>query len=229
MAKVITIFGESGSGKTTAMRTLNPAETYYVDCDKKGLSWKGWRDQYSMKTKNFVQTDFPQIVKKALLYLDGKELTEKGEITESKNKDGKKFKYIVIDTLNGIMIGQEFRDSKRNGFDKWNDLANYIWELLDLALTLRDDLTVIFICHSETVSDDNGIVETHIKTSGRKLRKMVPESKMNTVLLADYTADGQHILWTRKPGTTAKAPMGAFDTDYVENDIQIVLKALADY
>ena len=229
MAKVITIYGESGSGKTTAMRTLNHAETYYIDCDKKGLSWKGWRDQYSTKNKNFCQTDFPQIVKKALLYLNGQEMTEKGEITEAKNKDGKKFKYAVIDTLNGIMIGQEFRDSKRNGFDKWNDLANYIWEILDLALTLRDDLTVIFLCHSETVSDDNGIVETHIKTSGRKLRKMVPESKMNTVLLADYTADGQHILWTRKPGTTAKAPMGAFETDYVENDIQIVLKALADF
>lgn len=229
MAKVVTIYGESGSGKTTAMRTLDPKVTYYIDCDKKGLSWKGWKEQYSLKTKNFCQTDFPQIVKKALLYLDGKELTEKGDIVEAKNKDGLKFKYVVVDTLNGLMIGQEFRDSKRSGFDKWNDLANYIWDILDLSLTLREDLTVIFICHSETVSDDNGIVETHIKTSGRKLRKMVPESKMNTVLLADYTADGQHILWTRKPGTTAKAPMGAFDTDYIDNDIQLVLKALEEY
>jgi hypothetical protein len=229
MAKVITIFGESGSGKTTAMRTLDPKVTYYIDCDKKGLSWKGWRDQYSMKNKNFVQTDFPQIVKKALLYLNGQEMNAKGEVTEAQNKDGLKFKYVVIDTLNGLMIGQEFRDSKRSGFDKWNDLANYIWEILDLVLTLREDLTVIFICHSETVSDDNGIVETHIKTSGRKLRKMVPESKMNTVLLAEYTSDGQHVLWTRKPGTTAKAPMGAFEQESVDNDIQLVIKALADY
>ena len=41
MSRAIAIMGESGSGKTTAMRTLNPKETYYIDCDGKGLSWKG--------------------------------------------------------------------------------------------------------------------------------------------------------------------------------------------
>ena len=45
MAKVIGIIGESGSGKTTSCRNLDPKTTYYIDCDKKGLSWKGWRKQ----------------------------------------------------------------------------------------------------------------------------------------------------------------------------------------
>ena len=49
--------GESGSGKTTAMRTLNPDETYYIDCDGKGLSWKGWREQYNADKKNYIKTD----------------------------------------------------------------------------------------------------------------------------------------------------------------------------
>ena len=39
MSKVICIAGESGSGKTTSMQTLNPQSTFYIDCDKKGLSW----------------------------------------------------------------------------------------------------------------------------------------------------------------------------------------------
>ena len=38
MAKVIGIMGESGSGKTTSLRNLDPATTFYIDCDKKGLS-----------------------------------------------------------------------------------------------------------------------------------------------------------------------------------------------
>lgn len=38
MSKVICIAGESGSGKTTAMRNLDPKTTLYIDCDKKGLS-----------------------------------------------------------------------------------------------------------------------------------------------------------------------------------------------
>ena len=59
MAKVIGIMGESGSGKTTSMRNLDPSTTLYIDCDKKGLSWKGWKEQYSIANKNYFMTDNP--------------------------------------------------------------------------------------------------------------------------------------------------------------------------
>ena len=32
MARLIAIMGESGSGKATAMRTLDPSTTFYIDC-----------------------------------------------------------------------------------------------------------------------------------------------------------------------------------------------------
>ena len=61
MAKVIGIMGESGSGKTTSMRNLDPKTTMYIDCDKKGLPWKGWRKQYNNDKKagkiNYWVTD----------------------------------------------------------------------------------------------------------------------------------------------------------------------------
>ena len=56
MSKAICVMGESGSGKTTAMRTLDPATTFYIDCDGKGLAWKGWRNQYTRERKNFKST-----------------------------------------------------------------------------------------------------------------------------------------------------------------------------
>lgn len=55
MARVICVMGESGSGKTTSLRNLNPEETYIIDADKKGLSWRGWKKQYALKTKTMVQ------------------------------------------------------------------------------------------------------------------------------------------------------------------------------
>ena len=55
MSKVICIAGESGSGKTTSMRNLDPKSTYYIDADKKGLSWKGWRKQYNKENKNYLR------------------------------------------------------------------------------------------------------------------------------------------------------------------------------
>ena len=57
MSKLICIMGESGSGKTTSFRNLDPETTLYIDCDKKGLSWKGWRNQYNKDKKNYICSD----------------------------------------------------------------------------------------------------------------------------------------------------------------------------
>ena len=230
MAKTICIMGISGSGKTTSLRTLDPETTFYLDCDGKGLTWKGWKEQYNTEKQNYFKTNYPQLVERWLLWLDGKQRDSSGEIVEAKNKNGLKFKVVVIDTLNALMIGEEQRQMKTKGYDKWADLANNIWSILELALTLRDDLTVVFTAHTETVSDDNGIVETHISTSGRKLRKMVPESKINTVLLAEIDDNGDHVLVTKRQNTTAKGGyIDAFPDEVMPNDLAAVIKALEEF
>lgn len=216
MARTICIMGESGSGKTTAMRTLDPKTTFYVDADKKGLNWKDWRNQYNGKNKNYLQSDLPNIVMQVL-----KKVNEEEQY--------KHIKTVVIDTINGVMVSEEMRNCKVTGYGKWTDLAQYVWEIFDFALTMRDDLTVIIIAHSITDSDDNGVVLTHIRTNGRKLEKIVLESKLTTVLLAECK-DGKYILHTHNPGnTTVKTPLGCFEEDEIPNDIAAVLAALKDY
>ena len=56
MSTVIGVMGESGSGKTTSYRTCDPKTTFIIDCDKKGLSWKGWKKDYSLENKNYRKT-----------------------------------------------------------------------------------------------------------------------------------------------------------------------------
>lgn len=218
MAKVIGCMGESGSGKTTAMRNLPPKETFYIDCDKKGLNWKGWRKQYSVENKNYFATDS---------FSSCKSLMDK----VNKSENFKYIKYLVIDTINGMMVAEEMRILAMQGGDKrsaWTDLASNGWDIINKALTLRDDLTVIILCHSETISDDNGIVKTRIKTNGRKLEKLVLESKMTTVVWA-VRQDGKYKFILSADGSTCKVPLGAFQTDECDNDIMIVIKALEDY
>lgn len=219
MAKVIGIMGESGSGKTTAMRNLDPSTTMYIDSDKKGLNFKGWREKYNTEKKNYIATDSFSIVKGILERVDAEE-------------QFKHVKTIVIDTLNGMMVAEEMRILTTQGGDKrsmWTDLAANGWDIINKALTLRDDLTVLILCHSETVSDDNGIVRTRIKTNGRKLEKLVLESKMTTVLWA-VRKDDKYKLVLSADNATCKAPLGAFDTDTLDdNDIVPVLKALEEY
>lgn len=215
MSKVIGIMGESGSGKTTSMRNLDPKTTFYIDCDKKGLSWKGWRKQYNEANKNYMQTDFAQIVHQAIKNI-------------SENENAKHIKTIVIDTLNGLMVADEVRRMKEKGYDKWQDLAQCVWMLLDSLYSYRDDLTIIVVCHSQTQKEDDGYTFTRIKTSGKKLDKLNVESKLTTVLYA-VAKDGKYIFKTHAENSTAKTPLGAFDEDEIENDIVKVLKALEDY
>lgn len=224
MAKVIAVIGESGSGKTTSMQGLDPETTYYIDCDKKGLSWRGWRNQYKAGV-NYTASDTPATVKKLLVWLDGKYI---GQGEKKPDAGGLKFKTVVIDTLNGIMVAEEMRNVKVNGYGKWTDLAAYIYDIVDYALTMRNDLTVIFVGHSETISDDNGMVFTRLKTNGRKLDKIVMESKFTTVLLAECK-DGRYIFHTHADRSTVKTPKGAFEADEIENDIEEALKALEDF
>ena len=54
MAMGILVIGESGSGKTTSCRTLDPKTTYYIDADRKGLCWKGWKKQYNEANGNYL-------------------------------------------------------------------------------------------------------------------------------------------------------------------------------
>lgn len=215
MAKIIAIMGESGAGKTTSMRNLDPKTTMYFDCDKKGLSWKGWKEQYNGANKNYIKTDDQNVVLSTL------------QIVDSSDKF-KHIKTIIIDTINGIMVADEMRRMEDKGFDKWRDLAYAIYTIIDYALTMRDDLTVIFVAHTQTDREDSGYMFTHIKTSGKKLDKITLESKFPTVLLAK-SLDGRYVFETKANNSTAKTPMGAISEAVIDNDIVQVLKALEEY
>lgn len=213
MSKVIAIMGESGSGKTTSMRNLDPAATYYIDADRKGLSWKGWRKSYNAKNKNYYNDTDIGMIKTILSGISDK----RPEI-----------KYIVIDTMNGIMVADEMRRAKEKGYDKWVDLAQCTWELMDGFYDYRDDLWILPVFHTQTERDDSGYMFTHVKTSGKKLEKIVPESKLTTVLYAKCN-NGNYVFETQSRNSTAKSPMGAFEDLEIENDITKAIKALEEF
>lgn len=213
MAKVICIMGESGSGKTTSMRNLEPDTTYYIDADRKGLSWRGWKNQYNSEKKNYFCSDEPDRVKAKLAGISEK---------------CPKIKTVVIDTIGSIMVADEMRRSREKGFDKWLDLATCIWDMVDMAYLLRDDLTVVFVAHTQTERTEDGYIFTKIKTSGKKLDKICLESKFTTVLIAKCV-DGEYVFETHSKNSTAKTPMGLFEADTIPNDIKTVIEALEEF
>lgn len=213
MATIIGIMGESGAGKTTSMRNLDPKSTFYIDSDKKGLSWKGWKSQYSTDNKNYMKTDDQNTVLRLLMDI---------------NVKLPHIKTVVIDTVNGIMVADEMRRMREKGYDKWVDLACAVYSIIDYALTMRDDMTVIFVCHSQTVRDDTGYMFTSIKTNGQKLSKIGLETKFPIVLYAKCI-DGRYLFETQANFSTAKTPLGMFESKTIDNDISAVIKAVEEY
>lgn len=215
MSRAIAVMGESGSGKTTAMRTLNPKETYYIDCDGKGLSWKGWRQQYNKENVNYFRSDNQDSIV-ALM----------SRISEKKPE----IKNIVIDTANSIMVADEFRRMKEKGYDKWQDLAMSVYTITTTASKLRDDLNVIVLFHVQIEKDENtGRQFTRILTNGKMLNKVGLEKYFTTVLLSKRNENGEYVFETKTNNSTVKTPLDAFDKDQIQNDMQAVLDVLKEY
>jgi hypothetical protein len=130
-----------------------------------------------------------------------------------------------------MMVAEEMRILAMQSGDKrsaWSDLAQNGWSIINYALSMRDDITIIILCHSETISDDNGIIRTRIKTNGRKLEKLVLESKMTTVVWS-VRQDGKYKFILSADGSTCKVPMGSFEESEIDNDIMTVIEALKEY
>ena len=210
--KMLLIMGEQGSGKSFSLRNLPPKEHFYIDCDKKGMNYKGWRNDYNEEQKNYIKCNDGEIIVNLL-----KNISEKA----------KHIKYVSIDTINSIMIADELKRSKQKGYDKWDDMANIILQIIMVVPDLRDDLTVIFIGHTQT--SDDGF--TQLKTNGRKLNKIGVEGYFNTVLLAKCVnaENNEYVFETKANNSTARTPYEAFDTMTIPNDIVKVIEVIREY
>lgn len=209
MSKMILVMGEPASGKTVSLRNIPKNELYYIDCDKKGLNYKGWKNDFNEGKKNYCRTNNGENI---LSLLKG--------ISDKRND----IHYIAIDTINSVMIADEMVRMKGKNYNEWQDLAKCIFEEIDTVPDLRDDIVVIFLGHTQT--DDDGFVR--LLTNGRKLNKIGLEKYFDTVLISKIV-DGKYMFETHSDKSTARVPMGFDCGQYIENDLYEIIKQLKEF
>ena len=212
MSTTIGIMGESGHGKSTAIRKLDPTSTYIIDADKKGLPFRKWKTFFNSEQKNYIKTSDAQKIKQILIGISNK---------------ANHIKTIIVDTVNAIMVDDEMSRMKEKGYDKWQDLAISVYDLIGTANELRDDLIVVFMFHIHDIGEE-GQHFYHILTNGKKLDKIKLESKMPIVLFAKCI-DDEYVFETQANKSTAKSPMGMFEDKIIPNDLNFVIKKIKEY
>jgi hypothetical protein len=209
MSTATMVIGQSGTGKSTAMRNFNPAQTLLIQVVKKPLPFRaaGW--SYISKdnpTGNMFVTD------------------DANRIVEIMNKT--KRKTIVIDDFQYLLANEYMRRSAEAGFQKFTEIGKHAWDVLTAANNLPDDVRVYILTHSEQL--DSG--HTKAKTIGKLLDEKITVEGLFTIVLKTDVVDGEYTFTTRNNGRdTVKSPMGLFTDERIPNDLNMVDEALQEY
>lgn len=201
------ILGESGTGKSTSMRSMNPAETLLIQAIKKPLPFRssGWK-YLSKEGGNILVCD------------------QSAQIIAAMHKTQRPI--IVIDDFQYILANEFMRRTDERGFDKFTDIGKHAWDILCAASSLPDHVRVYILSHTET--SESGRVKA--KTIGRMLDEKITIEGMFSIVMRTCVINGQYLFSTKNNGSdTVKTPLGLFDADHIDNDLAAVDAAIVDY
>jgi energy-coupling factor transporter ATP-binding protein EcfA2 len=196
----ILIIGESGTGKSTSVRTFEDVipPIGIINVYGKPLPFK-------TKMKTVAIDDCGKIV--ALL--------KKAEAD-----------VIIIDDFQYLLVNQFMNRAMEKGYDKFTEMAKGYYDVIDVVRKLPDEKRVYFLSHSER--DNFGNVKT--KTIGKLLDEKVTVEGLFTVVLKTVVTEDKYYFSTRNSGSdTVKSPMGMFSEDLIPNDLAEVDKVICEY
>lgn len=229
MANKILVTGYSGTGKTYSLRNLDPKETFIICPDEKAPPFRGWRKNYTMVDPALGK--FNPGVNNYLKTTDWKKIQSAMTYVSIKRPD---IKVIVIDTITYAMIGEFMEKAKTVGYAKFTEMGDNVYKTLKLIDTLREDLTVIVMAHTE-VKQFNGVDRTVFGVPGGKLVQDVvkPEGMFVTILETYVDKSGDKIeygfMTSNNTTNMAKSSEGMFAGMKIPNDMKEVLEAIRKY
>jgi hypothetical protein len=219
-SKLVGIVGATGTGKSTAIKHLNPEETYIINVAKKELPFKGSEKLYNTENKNYKEIEDANEISRLL-----KTISEKAP----------HIKNIIIEDSNYIMGFNMVAKATETGFTKFSLMAKDMVDLFRTARTLRDDITVFYLTHPETIEDGGEIVGYKIKTAGKLIDNQVLLEGLLTVCLytnVEENKDGSAnytFVTNRYKKMPAKSPDGMFAELKIPNNLQLVVETLNKY
>jgi hypothetical protein len=200
------VLGQSGTGKSTSFRNMDPIKTLLIQVVSKPLPFrsKAWKPV----------KDGGNIIVSA----------NSQEICAAMRKTQRPI--ILVDDFQ-YLLATEFMDrAHEKGYEKFTEMARHYYDVLTTATTLAPEKRVYLLSHTDT--SDTG--QTKAKTIGKLLDEKITVEGLVTIVLRTHVINGQYVFSTRNSGTdTVKTPMSMFDDEHIENDLKLVDDAIVSY
>ena len=194
----ILLIGKSGSGKSTSLRNFKKDEVAVINVLGKPLPFRS-------DIKAVKLDDYDNILNQI-------KMTKKD--------------VIVIDDANYLITNEFMEKSSIRGYDKYNEIANHFFELINGIKNIEGGKTVYLIMHEDT--DEEGNVKP--KTIGKLLDDKVNIQGMFTICIRAMYENGKYVFRLKTNGQDCvKTPFGMFDTDEMENDLKAFDNVVREY
>jgi len=225
MAQSVLVIADSGSGKSTSIRDLDPKETFIVNIANKPLPFKGWKKNYSMISKDNQKGNMTPVssaagIIKAMMHVNDK-------MPHIKN--------LVIDDWQYMSSFEYFDRADEKGYDKFTSIAKNLAQVAKLPKDMREDLYIFFLTHSEESTDVNGHRKVKAKTVGKMIdNALTLEGLFSIVLFGKVVKDKEdklsYVFETANNGeNTCKSPDGMFENARISNSLKLVKNAIIEY
>lgn len=201
------VLGESGTGKSTSLRNMSPAETLLIQVIPKPLPFrsKDWRP---------ISKDGGNIIVSA----------DSGQIVTAMQKTTRPI--IVVDDFQYLLATEFMSRAHETGYTKFTEMASHYYNVLKAAAELAPHKRVYLLSHVDT--SDTGQVRA--KTIGKLLNEKITVEGLVTIVLRTQVINGQYVFATRNNGSdTTKTPMDLFAEETIPNDLAAVDAAIVAY
>lgn len=194
----VLLIGASGTGKSTSLRNFTKDEVAVINVLGKPLPFK--TDIKAPKIDSY-KVILDQIAK-----------TSK--------------KTIVIDDAGYLLTNEFMSKSSVKGYDKYNEMANNFFELINGIKNIDGKKTVYLVMHEDT--DEFGNVKP--KTIGKLLDDKVNIQGIFTICIRTMFENGNYVFRLKTNGQDCvKTPFGMFENDTMENDLKEFNKIVREY
>lgn len=216
MSNAILIIGESGTGKSTSIRNLNPEQTFIINILDKPLPFRGYKNDYKKLapdglTGNYYESDEHEKILRII------------KLVNDKRPD---IKNLIIDDFGFTLTNTYMKRARETGYNKFVDIAHNAWEIIKSLRGQRDTLNCIMSMHTEI--DQAG------RFKPRTIGKMVDQYNLIegsfTYIFHSLIIENQYKFLTNNDGShMAKSSMGCFEDLYVDNDLNQIINLIHDY